>query len=75
MFNFFSLGLKQSSPNSVLEGRCPAEFNSNPDQTHLSMSLQILKTLISLLRCVWSGLELNSLGTVALQDRDWGTLA
>jgi len=31
--------LTQCFSNSVLEGRCPAEFNSNnPDQTHLPVS-------------------------------------
>jgi len=49
--------------NSVLEGRCPPEFSSNPDQNTLTcVFLVILKTLISLLRCVWSGLELNFAG-------------
>jgi len=36
----------------------PAEFSSNPDQTLTCDFLVILKTVISLLRCVWSRLEL-----------------
>lgn len=36
---------------------CPAEFNSNPYQTHLAEIT--LKILISLLRWLWLGLELN----------------
>ncbi len=45
----------QGSPSSVLEGRCPAEFSSNPNQTHLK---QLIKVLIGILAgCVeasWS---------------------
>uniref|UniRef100_A0A673FM63 Si:ch211-149b19.2 n=1 Tax=Sinocyclocheilus rhinocerous TaxID=307959 RepID=A0A673FM63_9TELE len=33
-------------PNSVLEGRCPAEFSSNPNQTHLK---QLIKVLLGIL--------------------------
>jgi len=47
-FIFLFKSLVQGSTNSVLE------FSSNPDQTHLPVSfLLILKTLISLLRCVF----------------------
>ncbi len=28
---------------SVLEGRCPAEFSSNPDQTHLNQLISVFK--------------------------------
>ncbi len=48
----------QGSPSSVLEGRCPAEFSSNPNQIHLK---QLIKVLLGILetssRCVeasWS---------------------
>ncbi len=55
--------LVQGSPHSVLEGRCPAEFISNlPQHTCLEVSGIPSKTLISLFRCVWLGLELNSAG-------------
>ncbi len=39
--------------NLAREIHFPAEFSSNPDQTHLP---GILKTLISMPRCVWLGL-------------------
>jgi len=32
------LPLEQGFSNSVLESHCPAEFSSNPDQTHLPVS-------------------------------------
>lgn len=48
-------GFLKSGPG----GRCPAEFSSNPDQTNLPVTL---KTLISLFRCLWFGLKLNSAG-------------
>ncbi len=38
--------IKQGSPSSVLEGRCPAEFSSNPNQTHLK---QLIKVLLGIL--------------------------
>ncbi len=38
--------LDQGSPSSVLEGRCPAEFSSNPNQTHLK---QLIKVLLGIL--------------------------
>ncbi len=49
----FMIALNQGWAASVLEARCPAEFSSNPNQTHLPSFLVILKTLISLFRCVW----------------------
>ncbi len=55
--------LIQGCPNSVLEGRCPAEFSSNPNQTHLK---QLIKLLLGILEAsmqmCWSKLELNSAG-------------
>jgi len=33
----------QGFSNSVLEGRCPAEFSSNPDQTHLSKLIKVFR--------------------------------
>ncbi len=50
--------LVQSSSNLSLEGQSAAEFSSkfNPDQTRLPVIfLMILKTLISMLSCVWLG--------------------
>ncbi len=45
--------LYQGSSNRSLEAQSAAEFSSNPDQTHLPVIfLMILKTLISMLRCV-----------------------
>jgi len=35
LLTFLSL---QGFSNLVLEGRCPAEFSSNPDQTHLPVT-------------------------------------
>ncbi len=72
---FFLLGrerLDQGSSNLILEGRCPAEFSSNlPQNSCLEVSSIPSKTLISCFRCVELGLELNSAGTPALQDRTW----
>ncbi len=55
--------LAQGCPNSVLEGRCPAEFSSNPNQTHLK---QLIKLLLGILEAsmqvCWGKLELNSAG-------------
>ncbi len=63
--------LYQGSSNRSLEAQSAAKFSSNPDQTHLPVIfLMILKTLISMLRCVWLGLELNSAGMVQI----WGSL-
>ncbi len=45
--------LDQGRPNSVLEGRCPAEFNSNlPQHTCTEASSMPGKTLISCFMCV-----------------------
>ncbi len=38
--------LHQGCPNSVLEGRCPAEFSSSTNQTHLK---QLIKVLLGIL--------------------------
>ncbi len=55
--------LDQGSPSSVLEGRCPADFSSNPNQTHLK---QLIKVLLGILEAsmqvCWGKLELNSAG-------------
>ncbi len=59
------LQYKQGSSNLTLEVQSAAEFRSNPDQTTCDF-LMIVKTLISMLRCVWLGLELNSAGTVQI---------
>ncbi len=37
----------QGSSNLFLEGRCPAEFSSNPNQTHLK---QLIKVLLGILQ-------------------------
>ncbi len=60
----YLLGAKhRRCPNSVLEGRCPAEFNSDfPQHTCCVVSRMPSKSLISCFRCVWLGLELNSAG-------------
>ncbi len=45
--------IDQDSSNLSLEGQSAAEFSSNPDQTHQPVIfLMILKTMISMLRCV-----------------------
>ncbi len=45
------------------EGKCAADFSFNLDRAHLPVGfLKILKNLISMLGCVWLGLELNSVG-------------
>ncbi len=55
--------IDQGCPNSVLEGRCPAEFSSNlPHHTCKEASSMPSKSLISFFRCAWLGLELNSAG-------------
>ncbi len=55
--------VEQGWATSVLECRCPALFSSNTEiKPHLPVALVILKTLISLFRCVLLGLELNSAG-------------
>ncbi len=35
--------LDQGWATSVLEGRCPAEFSSNPNQTHLKQLINVFK--------------------------------
>jgi len=42
---FFFVSLAQDFSNSVLEGRCPAEFISNPDQTHLSKLTNVFRII------------------------------
>ncbi len=55
--------LDQGSPSSVLEGRCPAEFSSNPNQTHLKQLIKLLLGILQTSRQVcWGKLELNSAG-------------
>ncbi len=50
---FETNALDQGCPNSVLEGRCPAEFSSNlPKHTCMEVSRMPSKTLISCFRCV-----------------------
>ncbi len=39
----------QGSPSSVLEGWCPVEFSSNPNQTHLK---QLINDLLGILEGV-----------------------
>ncbi len=59
----WELNVEQWSSNLAREIHFPPEFSSNPYQTHLPVIfLMILKTLISMLRSVWYGLELNSAG-------------
>ncbi len=40
---FICLGLRQGLATSVLEGRCPVEFSSNPNQTHLKKLIDVFK--------------------------------
>ncbi len=53
----------QGSSNLFLEGRCPAEFSSNPNQTHLKQLIKVLLGILQTARQVcWGKLELNSAG-------------
>ncbi len=55
--------LNQGSPDMVLEGRCPAEFSSNPNQTHLKQLINLLLGILQTSSQVcWDKLELNSAG-------------
>ncbi len=66
--------LHQGSPNLFLESRCPAEFSSNPNQTHLNQLIKVLLGILETSRQVcWGKLELNSAG-VTLQGRVWWPL-
>ncbi len=57
------VSLDQGSASSVLEGRCPAEFSSNPNQTHLKQLIKLLLGMLETSRQVcWGKLELNSAG-------------
>ncbi len=58
------VGLHQGSPDSVLEGRCPAEFNSNPNQTNLNQLIKLLLGIETPRQVCWGKLELNSAGQV-----------
>ncbi len=49
----------------VLEGRCPAEFSSNPNQTHLNKLINVFK----ITRKLQTGVFVGGWRTVALQDR------
>ncbi len=67
------LHVRQGCPTLFLEVYLPADFSSNPDQTHLSVINQVLlQTLISWFSCGWSRLELNS--EVDLQEQGWAPL-
>ncbi len=55
--------LSQGSPNLFLEGRCPAEFSSNLNQTHLKQLMELFLGILGTSKQVcWSKLELNSAG-------------
>ncbi len=55
--------LLHGSPNLFLEGRCPAEFSSNPNQTPLNQLNKVLLGILETSRQVcWGKLELNSAG-------------
>ncbi len=55
--------IDQGSPDTVLEGRCPAEFSSNPNQTHLKQLINVFLGILENSREVcWDKLELNSAG-------------
>lgn len=71
---FYSIAFHraQECPVLLLNGQCPAELSSNLTKPHALKLLAILKTMISWLRCVYLGLELNSI--VTLQEQDWTAL-
>ncbi len=55
--------VRQESPDSVLEGRCPAEFSSNPNQAHLNQLINVLLGVLETSSQACRGkLELNSAG-------------
>ncbi len=55
--------LSQGSPYLVLEGRCPVEFSSNPNQTHLKQLIELFLDILETSKQVcWGKLELNSAG-------------
>ncbi len=57
------IALAQGSPHLFLEGRCPAEFSSNPNQTHLKQLIKVFLGILETSRQVcWGKLELNSAG-------------
>ncbi len=61
--DYESDSLTQGSPDTVLEGRCPAEFSSNPNQTHLKQLIKVSLGILETSREVcWGKLELNSAG-------------
>ncbi len=65
----------RGSQRSVLEGRCPAEFNPNSNQTHLKQLIKFLLGILETSRQVcWGKLELNSAGHRSLQDQVWWPL-
>ncbi len=58
---YHSILCKTGSPNLFLEGRCPAEFSSNRNQTHLKQLIKVGILETSRQVC-WGNLELNSAG-------------
>ncbi len=42
--------LGQGSPDTILEGQCPAEFSSNPKQTHLKQPINVLLGILETFR-------------------------
>ncbi len=52
----FCVCLNPGSHSSVLEGRCPADFSSKPNQTHLKLliKLGILETFRQVCENGWS---------------------
>ncbi len=56
----------QGSPSLVLEGRCPVEFSSNPNQTHLK---QLINDLLGILEGVLRQVGAKLCRTPALQDQ------
>ncbi len=58
--------IDQGSPNLFLQGQCPAEFSSNPNQTHLKQLIKVLLGILETSRQVcWGKLELNSAGVLS----------
>ncbi len=63
-YKFDSLTIRPRLPQFlVLEGRCPAKFSYNPNQTHLNQLIKVLLGILETSKQVcWGKLELNSAG-------------
>ncbi len=62
-FLFLFLTLDQGWETLILEGHSPAEFSSNPNQTHLNQLIKVFRMQLGIFFPQgFSGLELNSAG-------------